>query len=210
MARKPKPTPKPRHRVRWPAEQWGADARVEIDVVLHQDNKPQSDPPKVLITTTLDHRTGDHRPPKESIPQGRAGAAEANPSSSPTIDDKSKPTFDPFAIAATNATLAAIRDGVKNAMNGEKLEVTPEPDGPTDDNHPEPPIDDLKPVLTQAEIQALTRPNEQQMEEGWFEAIDAVCEKIGIYGACRWFLGAVGAGAGGATVVWAVNKIMGH
>jgi hypothetical protein len=206
MARKPKPAVKPRHRVRWPAEQWGADARVEIDVVLRQDN----DPAKIHITTTQDHRTSDHRTLKESNPQGRAGAAEAKPSSSPTIDDKSKPTFDPFAIAATNATLAAIRDGVKNAMNGEKIEVTPEPDGPPDDTHPEPPIADAKPVLTQAEIQALTRPNEQQMEEGWFEAIDAVCEKIGIYGACRWFLGAVGAGAGGATVVWAVNKMMGH
>jgi hypothetical protein len=141
---------------------------------------PKNDPAKIPTRIT-DHRTGevtDH----------------------PQREEKPKLALTPEQIAASNATLAAIRDGVTKAAAGENLEVTPEPDEQPAGQQTKLP----EPVLTQGEIQALTKPN----DESWFEAIDAVCEKIGIYGACRWFLGAVGAGAGGATVVWAVNKML--
>ncbi len=191
MARKPKPTPKPRHRVKWPAEQWGANARVEIDVVLHQDNKPQSDPPKIHITTTQDHRTGDH-PQREAKPKPLA--------------------LTPEQLAASNANLAAIRDGVKKAAAGEKLEVTPEPEPetPEDLGVKQPPEElpnaDARPHLTQAEIRALIQPKDN--EEDWFEAVEAVCEKIGVFGACRWFFRVAGGGAGVVTVYWMVSKML--
>jgi hypothetical protein len=161
---------------------------------------PKNDPTKIPTRIT-DHRTGE---------------VTDHPQRSTGIEEKpQKLALTPKQIAASNATLAAIRDSMKTAVAGEKLEVTPEPDeipilrsGPAAAK-PEIPVDDepkSQPILTQAEIQALTKPD----DESWFEAIDAVCEKIGIYGACRWFLGAVGAGAGGATVVWAVNKMLGQ
>jgi hypothetical protein len=143
---------------------------------------PKNDPAKIPTRIT-DHRTGevtDH----------------------PQREEKPKLALTPEQIAASNATLAAIRDGVTKAAAGENLEVTPEPD----EQPAEQQTKLAEPVLTQAEIFALTKPS----DESWFEAIDAVCEKIGIYGACHWFLGAVGAGAGGAKVVWAVNKILGQ
>jgi hypothetical protein len=171
---------KPRHRVRWPAEHWGADARVEIDVVLRQDN----DPAKIHITTTQDHKTGGHPEPNESIPQGRAGGVEEQPSASPAKEWQ-MPTKE-----AVNESMARLREAMQATAS------------PTD-GKPAATIQPAEPTPTQAEIQALTKPD----DESWFEAIDAVCEKIGIYGAFRWFLGAVGAGAGGATVVWAVNKL---
>lgn len=151
---------------------------------------PKNDPAKIPTRIT-DHRTGevtDH-------PQ-RSTRSEEKPQ---------KLALTPEQLAASKANLEAIRDGVNKAVAGEKLEVTPGPDGPSEDTHPEPPeYTRVEPApLTQAEIKALTKPD----DESWFEAIDAVCEKIGVYGACRWFLGAVGAGAGGATVVWAVNKL---
>jgi hypothetical protein len=122
--RKSKPK-KPRHRVKWPAEQWGANERIEIDVFVRQSDKP-AEPPKPLKndpdkipTRITDHRTGevtDH-PQRENKP-------------------KPIPTLDPATIAASNATLAAIRDGVKKAAAGEKMEVTPEPDQQPPDNKP--------------------------------------------------------------------------
>ena len=155
---------------------------------------PKNDPAKIPTRIT-DHRTGE---------------VTDHPQRSTGIEEKpQKLALTPEQIAASNATLAAIRDSMKKAVAGEKLEVTPEPDSPPEDTRPqlqkEIPSADARPVLTQAEIKALTKPD----DESWFEAIDAVCEKIGIYGACRWFLGAVGAGAGGATAVWAVNKMLG-
>lgn len=174
---------KPRHRVRWPAEQWGADARVEIDVVIRQDNEPA----KIHIATTQDHRTADHRPPKESIPQGRAGGAEEKPSASPAKDWQ-MPTME-----AVNESMARLREAMQ-ATASPLDEKAAEADHQAD------------PILTQPEIQALTQPKAD--DESWFEAIDAICEKVGVYGACRWFLGAVGAGAGGATVVWAVSNLL--
>jgi hypothetical protein len=91
---------------------------------------------------------------------------------------------------AVNESMARLREAMQATAS------------PTD-GKPAATIQPAEPTPTQAEIQALTKPD----DESWFEAIDAVCEKIGIYGAFRWFLGAVGAGAGGATVVWAVNKL---
>jgi hypothetical protein len=145
---------------------------------------PRKNDPAKIPTRITDHRTGE----VTDDPQRFTGI-------------EPKPLgLTPEQLAASKANLEAIRDGVKKAAAGEKLEVTPEPDEQPDEQQTKL----AEPVLTQAEIQALTKPN----DESWFEAIDAVCEKIGIYGACRWFLGAVGAGAGGATVVWAVNKLL--
>ena len=147
---------------------------------------PKNDPAKIPTRIT-DHRTGevtDHPRPKESIPQGRAGGAEEQPSASPAKNWQA-PTQE--AINKSMARLREAMEATASPMDGKPAETIPP----------------AEPVLTQAEIQALIKPD----DESWFEAIDAVCEKIGIYGAFRWFLGAVGAGAGGATVVWAVNKL---
>jgi hypothetical protein len=181
MARKPKPHPKPRHRVRWPAEQWGADARVEIDVFVRQDNKPVEPPktpkndPDKIPTRITDHRTGE------------VTETNTEPQTAPPKDWQT-PTQE-----SVNESMARLREAMQAT-------VSPLDERPPDADQP------ADPVLTQPEIQALTQPKAD--DESWFEAIDAVCEKIGVYGACRWFLGAVGAGAGGATVVWAVSKML--
>jgi len=174
MKRKPQ---KPRRRVKWPAEQWKADARVEIDVVLRQDN----DPAKIHITTKRDHTTaGDPQKPKPL-------------------------SLTPEQLAASKANLEAIRDGVKKAAAGEKLEVTPEPDSPSDGTRPEPPeyIRVEPEPLTEAEIKALTND-----DEDWFEQVEYVCEKIGIFGCLRWFFRFAGGGAGLVTVYWMVKQAM--
>jgi hypothetical protein len=158
---------KPRHRVRWPAEQWGADARVEIDVVLRQDN----DPAKIHITTTQDHK------------KGRAGGVEEQPSASPAREWQ-MPTKE-----AVNESMARLREAMQATAS------------PTD-GKPAATIQPAEPTRTQAEIQALTKPD----DESWFEAIDAVCEKIGIYGACRAFLIVIGAGSAVATIMWVANQ----
>jgi hypothetical protein len=139
---------------------------------------PKNDPAKIPTRIT-DHRTGevtDH----------------------PQREEKPKLALTPEQIAASNATLAAIRDGVTKAAAGENLEVTPEPD----EQPAEQQTKLAEPVLTQAEIFALTKPS----DESWFEAIDAVCEKIGIYGACRAFLIVIGAGSAVATILWVANQ----
>ena len=74
---------------------------------------PKNDPTKIPTRIT-DHRTGE---------------VTDHPQRSTGIEEKpQKLALTPKQIAASNATLAAIRDSMKTAVAGEKLEVTPEPD----------------------------------------------------------------------------------
>ena len=115
----------------------------------------------------------------------------------PQREAKPKPlALTPEQLAASNANLAAIRNGVKKAAAGEKLEVTPEPEPETPENlgvkqpPEELPIADARPHLTQAEIRALTQP---ETDDTWSEAVKGMLLALGAVVAFIW-LAAVGIG----------------
>ena len=125
---------------------------------------------------------GEKEPPA-AINAAEATSEAAQPSASPAKDWQ-MPTKE-----AVDELMARLR---------EAMQATASPTY----GKPAATIQPAEPTRTQAEIQALTKPD----DESWFEAIDAVCEKIGIYGACRAFLIVIGAGSAVATIMWVANQ----
>lgn len=251
MARRKAKNEKPRHRVKWPKE-----ARVQIDVVVHQTDKPaaaskpKQDPDKIPTRIT-DHRTGE-------VKEVTGGPVTAAPT-------QSSLALTPQEIEASQAK---VREIMRNLAAGVQVEVTPEPEDQSIEHRSAPPLGasgyrvkgaELKPPITgeatladaratsekdvidsalaqsakpeprhhiqtrdedgkatspvkeatlaarKDQVKADLRAEQQiKQEEGWFQAI----ESIGILWAFRLFFGVIGAGAGSATIYFAVSKML--